>query len=307
MTEDDIQGVPLHLLQMERYLWSILSMDMTAAIDIEGAFLDTNPIWKKTVGYDADELLGTYLLDYLELEQREKVLSQMQRLVTADFETTTLDFRFLTKDGAFLHLLANVAFVPEHECFYLVARSLQEGDQDSMVSAYHDVLTGLPNRYFLQRRMDDALNKLDADGRALAVLFVDLDRFKPVNDTFGHRIGDLILQEVAQRLEDCVQPDGFAARLGGDEFVVIVQSEDLNTRIGTVATHIMQVLEKPFQVQGEEVTISASIGISLHPEGGRNPEELLDTADAAMYAVKRSGKSGFRVASGQENSIGDPS
>ena len=293
------QDFSVHLLQMERYLWTILSMDMTAVLDLEGSFMDLNPAWGKTVGYGVDKIKGSYLIEYLKIEEREQVLGKLQKLVTSDFETTSIDFRFLGNEGEYHHLLANVAFVPEHECYYIVARSLVGEGSEAMAWAYHDVLTGLPNRYLLQQRLTEMLESLTGHDDALAVMFLDLDRFKPVNDTHGHKTGDILLQEVAGRLKSLVtDAKGFPARLGGDEFVIVAEGQGVSRWVSGLADEIIQGLEKPFTVLGETIHISGSIGISLYPRNGRDTDSLLQSADEAMYRAKRSGRGHFLIAEG---------
>jgi len=146
-----------------------------------------------------------------------------------------------------------------------------------------DPLTGLPNREALQIAMDMALGRPKT--RA-ALLFLDLDRFKPVNDTLGHRAGDLVLQEVARRLLGTLRAGEVAARIGGDEFAVFLPR---GFAASTVADRMLSELEEPFHVEGHEVRIGASIGVAHYPEAGHDPETMLRAADAAMYEVKHAG------------------
>ena len=161
--------------------------------------------------------------------------------------------------------------------------------------AHHDALTDLPNRVLLTDRMRQALAQARRDRGKLAVLFVDLDRLKPVNDTLGHDIGDILLQEVARRLREVVVREAdTVSRLGGDEFVILLQRVSKDQDAGTVAGKILEALNAPFTIMHREISISASIGIAIFPHHGEDAAQLLKNADTAMYAAKHDGRNGFR-------------
>ena len=160
--------------------------------------------------------------------------------------------------------------------------------------ALHDALTDLPNRSFLENRLDEAVAFGSATETHLAVLILDLDNFKEVNDTFGHAQGDLLLKDVAARLRGLLRASDTVARLGGDEFVVLLPETDVVGAM-TVATKIIEALAVPFTIEEHAASIRASIGIAVYPEDGQGPEALVRRADAAMYRAKRSGV-GFTLA-----------
>jgi diguanylate cyclase (GGDEF)-like protein/PAS domain S-box-containing protein len=161
--------------------------------------------------------------------------------------------------------------------------------------ATQDPLTRLPNRALFSDRLDHALTHAKRTGCKAAVLFVDLDDFKSVNDSFGHELGDLLLQSVAQRLLDCVRESDTAARLGGDEFTILL--ENLVDQAGAVlvARNVLAALSAPFSLKGRSVSISSSIGISIYPDDSQDAEVLLKFADQAMYIVKQAGKQGYHL------------
>ena len=162
--------------------------------------------------------------------------------------------------------------------------------------AYHDVLTGLPNRVLLNDRLNQALALARRDRGKAAILFIDLDRLKPVNDELGHDIGDLLLQEVGQRLQSVVvRRADTVARLGGDEFVVLLQRINRESDAEIIARKIVDALAAPFSIVEHELKIAASIGIAIFPSDGDEAAELLKRADIAMYAAKRSGGNDFRL------------
>ncbi len=162
--------------------------------------------------------------------------------------------------------------------------------------AQFDELTKLPNRMLLLDRLHIALERASRDGTLVSLLFVDLDDFKRVNDSLGHAMGDLLLQQVAARLLAAVRASDTVARLGGDEFVVLLESGRVKDHASTVARKILKAFRQPFDLQGSAVNIHPSIGTALSPEHGREAQELIDHADRAMYASKQSGGNQVRSA-----------
>ncbi len=162
--------------------------------------------------------------------------------------------------------------------------------------ATHDGLTDLPNRSLFMDRLDRAIAKAHRDGRKCAVMFIDLDGFKPVNDTFGHSKGDLLLREVANRLKASIRETDTAARFGGDEFVLLITDIDKIEDAEPVAGKVLANLREPVNLDDVEVKISASIGIALYPDHGMTTEDVIKQADMAMYVVKDHGKNNFTFA-----------
>ena len=166
--------------------------------------------------------------------------------------------------------------------------------------AYTDALTGLPNRLLLTERIDFAIGLAARDHSNFALLFIDLDRFKHINDSLGHQFGDRVLKEVAERIKDCLRQVDTAARLGGDEFLVLLHKID--TRGAEItARRILDRLSQPFQIDAMSFTVTCSIGIALFPEDGRTMDDLIKNADSAMYHVKERGRAGFRFYQRQMN------
>jgi diguanylate cyclase (GGDEF)-like protein/PAS domain S-box-containing protein len=156
--------------------------------------------------------------------------------------------------------------------------------------AHHDALTGLPNRLMFNERLDDALERLARSDGRLAVLCIDLDHFKSVNDTLGHPIGDLLLRQVAERLGGCLRKSDMVARLGGDEFAVVQTPMASPEEASQLATRLIDVLSRPFELDGHEVVVGASIGIAFAPDDGDSSEMLLRNADMALYRAKSDGR-----------------
>jgi diguanylate cyclase (GGDEF)-like protein len=182
-----------------------------------------------------------------------------------------------------------------------LADSLQLANEQLRSIALHDTLTGLPNRFLLDDRLEQARFRADRNTRSFALLFVDLDRFKPVNDSYGHRIGDELLKRVARRLKNCVRKEDTVARTGGDEFVIVLGDISHATDAASICRKVLQELTRPFHVEGNELGISCSIGISIFPDDGRDIATLMVNADKAMYHAKSTGRSNFRFFSPQMN------
>lgn len=155
--------------------------------------------------------------------------------------------------------------------------------------AHHDALTGLPNRNALMNRLAYCVDHTDS----FAVLFIDLDKFKPVNDNFGHQVGDRLLREVAQRIRSVVRANDIVGRLGGDEFLMIVESEQDVSQINVIAAKIIQQVIQPFQIEGLSLSVGVSIGIAHYPKDGDNADRIIQAADTAMYKAKQSGGNRF--------------
>ena len=222
-----------------------------------------------------------------------------------DAEPTTeargeeLERVFETKDGRFFELVAKPQLVAGEVVgsvwsFRNVTRR-QQSEKALEFFAYHDQLTNLPNRRMFLDRLEQAIAQSHRLNTKLLVAFVDLDRFKQVNDSLGHRIGDEFLKEVAGRLLQRTRTEDTVARLAGDEFAILINNVNSQRAIPIVAEGIDRVLSEPVELDGHELKINASMGLALYPDDAKTPEDLLARADAAMYAAKANGGSGYRL------------
>ncbi|SDU34277.1 MULTISPECIES: putative bifunctional diguanylate cyclase/phosphodiesterase [Pseudomonas fluorescens group] len=173
-----------------------------------------------------------------------------------------------------------------------LAHSLTVANRELTQLALHDPLTGLPNRMLLDDRINQAIRKVEEQGGCFALMFIDLDGFKPVNDAFGHHMGDQLLREVGVRLREDLRSQDTLARIGGDEFVLLVRLSERNDALGLAARQV-GLIGRTFRVAEHDLQISASVGIALYPGNGDNAQELLMNADAAMYHAKGGGKNGY--------------
>lgn len=161
--------------------------------------------------------------------------------------------------------------------------------------AQYDALTHLPNRALFEDRLRQALAAAQRNGNRLALMFIDLDKFKPVNDTYGHGVGDLLLKEVALRIQDCLRESDTAARIGGDEFVILLPSIEAEGDAGIVGEKILYALNQPFGLAGHTLKISSSIGVAVFPDHGGDEKLLVKSADTAMYHAKKNGRDNVKL------------
>ncbi len=200
--------------------------------------------------------------------------------------------KFTTDDIGFLQSLSNTLSA---------AIERRRIDERLAYMAQHDALTGLPNRLLLSDRLNVALAQAQRSGKRLALMFVDLDRFKNINDVFGHELGDQVLREVAARLSRCVRTADTVSRQGGDEFLVILPEINEEKDAAHVAEKLLATVTSPFVLDGTEIVLGGSIGIACFPENGHDVETLLRNADAAMYVAKRMGRSRYQFYSVEMN------
>ncbi len=170
----------------------------------------------------------------------------------------------------------------------------EQAQERARFLATHDDLTGLPSRSVFGEAVNDAVKAGHRYGHEFAVMFMDLDRFKNINDTLGHAAGDILLIEIAERLRECMRASDVIARIGGDEFVIMLREVSDQSQVATVARKILAAVVKPLTIHGHECRITASIGISMFPTDALDEEALIKNADAAMYVAKEEGRNGFR-------------
>ncbi|MBF0265438.1 MAG: EAL domain-containing protein [Gammaproteobacteria bacterium] len=171
--------------------------------------------------------------------------------------------------------------------------------EESDYQANHDGLTGLKNRLFFNLTLEQVLSSAQRHQHKVALLFIDLDRFKEINDSFGHHVGDMVLQIVSKRLHSLVRKDDLLVRLGGDEFVVLLDDIPRKDDLSTLATKIISSIEKEIEIDFQSFYVGASIGISIYPDDGQTPHDLIKNADAAMYRAKSEGRNNFQYYSSE--------
>jgi diguanylate cyclase (GGDEF)-like protein/PAS domain S-box-containing protein len=236
------------------------------------------------------------LKDLLHPEDRELFDAAMRHTIRQG-EDFQVDYRVVWPDGS-VHWVTNRGQVhrgPDGRAQRVigVAMNITErklAEQRIAHMAHHDALTGLPNRVLLRDRIQQAIAQAHRAGSQLAVLFLDLDRFKTINDSLGHQLGDRLLQSVASRILVCVREGDTVSRVGGDEFVIVIPGIGAASDASAVASKILEVLSAAFHLHGNDLHVAASIGISLYPADGSDAETLMRNADTAMYHAKDSGR-----------------
>ncbi len=275
--------------------------DLIWTMDLDGRFTYLSPSVEKLLGHSPAEMLPQALTDALAPASAAVAGAALRGLIAAIRAGQPLppfrhELEYSCKHGGTVWTEATVTGMRndagDFTALLGVTRDISERrrvEERIRHLAQHDMLTGLPNRALFSDRLQGALAGARRDQRQLAVLFLDLDRFKPVNDQLGHRTGDLLLKEVARRMLDCVRESDSVARIGGDEFVVLLRSVDDAGNAAAVAEKIRHSLGQPYTVAGHRLSISASIGIALFPDHGGDEIALTKHADAAMYQAKKAG------------------
>ena len=175
-----------------------------------------------------------------------------------------------------------------------IAIESRASDEKIRYLAHYDGLTSLPNRFLFKEYLDLALRNAKRHGQKFAVFFLDLDKFKEINDTFGHDAGDQVLREIARRLRNCLRHTDKIARMGGDEFYVLIEELDDGHYAADVAQKLLHEAARPMRIGDQDYQLSISIGISIYPDDGDNEQALLKNADSAMYRVKELGKNAYQ-------------
>lgn len=193
--------------------------------------------------------------------------------------------------------------MPKLESLFVYSNSedLKEAHEKIYFYAFHDPLTKLPNRLYAQQHLENLLNKVKDTKQLVAILYIDLDRFKQINDTLGHSYGDKLLIQAAKRMNECIRKNDIVFRMGGDEFICILSEINSQKEAETIAERLINSLSKPFYLDSNECYISASVGISIYPFDGDDIETLLTFADTAMYEAKNSGKNQYKLTKAEVN------
>jgi diguanylate cyclase (GGDEF)-like protein/PAS domain S-box-containing protein len=260
-----------------------------------------NPRFTLDTGYSSEEAIGRNPAILKSNLTEERVYSDLWDTLGKGMSWSG-EFVNRRKDGELFHEEAHIApvfddigVVTHYVAVKLDITERKRAEERITHLAQHDALTDLPNRPLFSDRLEQAVALAQRDGTSMALMFLDLDGFKPVNDTFGHTVGDLLLQEAAHRMRECVRASDTVGRTGGDEFVVLLHRIEDETDALTVAEKIRQALCRPFELAGQRLEISCSIGIAIYPEHGTDEKELSQAADSAMYCAKQEGRNRVRL------------
>ena len=263
-----------------------------------GKVVFSNRFFNETIGVEGDNILGdSWENFFLDPEERQALMIKF----VEDDVVRNFELRLKRPNGDAVWGLVSMSDIPiENEDLLLFAfvdiTSLKDAEEEIRALANHDALTGLPSLRLLQDRISAAVSRAKREQTEMAVLFIDLDGFKAVNDSLGHDAGDDVLKEVASRLKTCIRETDTVARMGGDEFVMVIERMTDRTRVQRIGERIVESLGKPITVTSGTATIGASVGVAVYPSNGVTPDDLLKAADSAMYDVKKSTKGAVRFA-----------
>ncbi|MEZ5558852.1 MAG: EAL domain-containing protein [Pseudomonadales bacterium] len=298
------------------------SPDLVYMLDRNGCFTFLNDRVEQLLGYRKDDLIGRHYSEIIEddsLEQARQVFNERR---TGSRAASNVELRMKSRlhrrgprlfhsQEVWMEVTAQGMYSNPKERnrrtflgTYGTARDIsarKEAEQVINFQAYHDLLTHLPNRALLKDRLSLAIVQARRNRRKLAVMFLDLDRFKVVNDTLGHSMGDRLLKAVANRLQSCLRSGDTLSRFGGDEFTLLLPEVRTRDDVVVIATKILDRLNAPFVIDGHELFVGASIGIAMYPEAGDNGETLIQNADIAMYQVKGKSKNSYQFFSDEMN------
>jgi diguanylate cyclase (GGDEF)-like protein/PAS domain S-box-containing protein len=272
-----------------------------AHVDDTGRFLYVNPQLCEMLGYTEQELLAMTVKDVShpgDVGATDDLRAKLRAGTIKSFKT---EKRYLRKDGTPVWVGLTIAAKhdragePQYDISVIEDISGRKRAEERIhYLATHDGLTGLPNRAMFGQLLALAVETAKRYDRKIAVLFIDLDRFKVINDTLGHEAGDVLLREMGARLRECLRASDVVARLGGDEFVVLLQEVTDPVQASAVARNILSVVMRPVVILGQECRVTASIGVCIHPDEGQDDQSVMKNADMAMYRAKEEGKNTYQ-------------
>lgn len=275
--------------------------DWVWEVDSQGHYTYVSPQIKNILGYEVQEILGKSPFDLMPSQEARNVSEKFGALIKEQKPIIALENVNFHKDGRLIVLETNgLPFYDVDGKFKgyrgtdrdITAR--KQTEEQIKHFATHDLLTDLPGMRLAKDRLSVALNMAHRHKKAVAVMFIDLDGFKVVNDTLGHDAGDFMLKQVAQRMLSCVRETDTVARVGGDEFLIIATEIHAPENAAQIAEKVIRTISKPVIFNEQQAVVGASIGIALFPDHGEDMDKLIKLADEVMYKVKNAGKNGFR-------------
>ena len=302
ITED--KRAEMTLYESEAKFLSLIqnSSDIIGILESDGTILYESPSIEGILGYKPEELIGKNAFEFIHPEDISKSFNSLKYLIENFGAIVRVESRFRHKDGSWCFLEStgsNLLAEPSVKGIVLNSRDITDRkifEERLVYDALHDVLTGLPNRAFFMNRLRHAVEYSKRhSNHQFAVLFLDVDRFKLINDSLGHMFGDQLLIVIAQRLTECLRPTDIAARFGGDEFIILLENiQDISDPV-RIADRVQEKIILPITLNDQEIFITVSIGISLNTTGYEQAEDLLRNADIAMYRAKARGKACYQI------------
>jgi len=281
---------------------------MLHSMDREGRLLRVSQSWLDTLGYDREEVINKDFFTFIVGENIPEIKAKhLQRLRTLG-EFRDSNYKLRLANGSVIDVSISEAALCDFDGCLTESLAVLNDLTDHHATeeriermAYFDTLTGLPNRALMDDRILQSIALARRDGRQVGIFFFDLDRFKLINDTQGHAVGDMVLRSVAQRLKKFIREGDTFARLGGDEFVIVQADPNHEPNFGIMGQRILETLAQPFHIGSREFFTTASIGIAIYPADGDNPQTLLKSADTAMYVAKSQGRNNLQYFSDDMN------
>ena len=283
------------------------AMDIVTVLDPNAILIYQSPSVKRLLGYEPAEMIGKCQYDLIHRDDVAPMRAAFEALVHSDKMMRPIEFRVLASDGSWRSLESigtNCLNVPGVNGIVVNTRDVSERrviQAHIQHLAFHDALTGLPNRSLMQDRISQAVTRAERSNHQFAVMFIDIDNFKNINDTLGHDAGDDLLCEVAKRLSNVVRARDTIGRQGGDEFIALLDKLEGQSGATRVAQKVLATMRAAFQVKGVEQYVSGSIGIAVFPDDGRDAATLLKSADTAMFHSKALGKNTYQFFTAQMN------
>ncbi|MGA2780531.1 MAG: EAL domain-containing protein, partial [Smithella sp.] len=270
-------------------------------VDLTGNFTFCNDSMSRLTGCSKEELLGVNYKQFINEETAKEVFQAFNKVYSTGEPAKGFNWRIIGKNGFERYIEASVSLKKDSSGKLTGFRGIihditerKQIEQQINYMATHDVLTGLPNRLMFSQLLNHAIRTAQRHKRQLAVFFIDLDRFKAINDSLGHEAGDRLLKEIAKRFKKSLRSVDVVSRLGGDEFVILIEEVNELSQISNIAHKLLIATIKPMVLTGEECRITASIGISMYPKDGTDEQSLMKNADMAMYFAKEEGKNNYQ-------------
>lgn len=266
-------------------------LEAICVVDANGCFLYLSSGCERIFGYKSDEMIGRPMIEFVHPDDRARTLLAASEIMAGD-QKIDFENRYIRKDGQIAYIQWSARWSEDQNVRVAVARDITKHKQlleQLQHIAFYDPLTQLPNRALFDDRLQQSLARARREQGMLALCFVDLDKFKEVNDRYGHAAGDLCLKKVAELLLYSVRETDTVARLGGDEFVIIMDAVTEQSAVLNTLQHLLIKLQQHFLFEQHQLQLSASIGIALFPLHGQDQVSLLAAADRAMYKAKHAG------------------
>lgn len=292
----DLKHVEAQALHKEHMLAATFEVipDLFFLMATDGTIIDYHASNKTNLYASPESFIGKLMPDMLPTEVADKFKTNIVKVIE---EADVISFEYdLVMPHGVIYFEARMTYLEENNQIIAIIRDITEQHQASesiKLHAYYDALTGLPNRFLALDRLSQMLNEAERNSEKIAVLFLDLDDFKKVNDSLGHEVGDKLLIESAIRLLRVIRKEDTVGRLGGDEFMLLLHGITDDHNALTVAKNLLKAFRSPFKIDGRELILTVSIGIALFPDNGKNTSEILRNADTAMYKAKSLGRNTY--------------